>query len=208
MPANRALILFAMVMSYFAGSCIALRAESNTAVPPDCNKPELLTRGRPVMAKKRNDVSFGLSLERHEFKPGDEIRLHVWVDNAGNTPVDVLTCSDLELFKSSGFDIYAQDGHRLLSRSELDLQKRCPKGFELGASCGRNLSIEIPAHTCRTGDDYDFSTSLTARYDLAPGRYTLQFRKRQLQIEDICTPQTQQSSHPEPSAELTFTVQP
>ena len=184
-------------------------ADPTTAIPRDCDKPELLTRGRPMMIPMGKDLSFGLSLAQHEFKAGEDITLHVWVDNTGNEKAGVWTCMGLDYFKANGFDLYDAFGHRVLRRDEAKRQEKCSTdphvaSHELGWSCARNFPIYIPAHTCVTRDEYDFTTGLTAAYDLPPGEYTV--LPHQGEPEDLCRPQKGGLIRAEPGKDLTFSV--
>jgi hypothetical protein len=189
-----------------------LSTDPTTLIPPDCDKPELLSRGRPVMAPMGKGYGFGLSLAKHEFKAGEGITLHVWVDNTSDIREGVMTCMGLDHFKANGFDLYDAYGHRLLRRNEAKILKTCKENpdeirWQGLWSCTRNFPIYIPAHTCVTGDDYDFTTELTADYDLPPGMYTV--RPRQNEWSDpvnICKPQKEPEFHPEPGKDLTFSV--
>lgn len=53
-------------------------------------------------------------------------------------------------------------------------------------SCTRNLEITIPAHTCITRDDYDFTADLASEYNLPPGEYTLRLRTNWKDMADLC----------------------
>jgi hypothetical protein len=186
-------------------------SDPTTQIPQDCDKPELLSKGRPMMIPMGKDLAFGLSLANHDFKAGEDITLHVWVDNTGNEKAGVMTCIGLDFFKATGFDLYDAYGHRVLSRDEAKMQKECnanPEHDKIvirgGGCCTRNLPIYIPAHTCVTNDEYDFTTSLTAAYDLPPGEYTV--RPHQGEREDLCKPQKEQPFRAEPGKDLTFSV--
>jgi hypothetical protein len=180
-----------------------------SVIPSDCDISELLSRGRPVVISTEKDLSFGLSLEHHEFKPAETIKLHIWVDNAGSTPVGVMTCKGLDSFKANGFDLYDAYGHRVLRRSEAKRQQQCTTDAghakrELGRVCSRNYPINIPAHTCMNGDGSDFTTSLTADYDLPPGQYTA--RARLGEPADLCNPQQEQPVRAASGEDLIFSV--
>jgi hypothetical protein len=185
-------------------------ADPTTPIPPDCNKPELLTWGRPKIPMGEGHA-FGLSLSQHEFKAGEGITLHIWIDNTGDTREGVMTCMGLDYFKANGFDLYDAYGHRLLRRHEAKMLEGCKNDPESpirirGWNCTRNFPIYIPAHTCITRADYDFTTSLTADYDLPPGEYTVRPRQDEKASEDVCKPQKEQPFHPEPGKDLTFSV--
>ena len=183
-------------------------SDPTTAIPRDCDKPELLSRGRPIMIPMGKDLAFGLSLADHEFKAGEAITLHIWVDNTGDSRAGVWTCMGLDYFKATGFDLYDAYGHRVLRRNEAKMQEKCDTdtGFrrvERGV-CLRNFQIYIPAHSCLTGDEYDFTTNLTAAYDLPPGEYTV--RPSQGELEDVCKPQKAEPFHALPGKDLRFSV--
>jgi len=122
-----------------------------------------------------------------------------------------MTCMGLDYFKANGFDLYDAYGHRLLRRHEAKMLEGCKNDPESpirirGWNCTRNFPIYIPAHTCITRADYDFTTSLTADYDLPPGEYTVRPRQDEKASEDVCKPQKEQPFHPEPGKDLTFSV--
>jgi len=185
-------------------------SDPSAPVPPDCNKPELLSKGRPVMLPMGKDLAFGLSLSNHEFSAGDPITLHIWVDNTSGASVGVMTCMGLDYFKTTGFDLYDSYGHRILRRAEAKALEQCkadPLLVQIGGwSCTRNFPINIPAKTCVTRDDYDFTASLTDEYDLPPGKYTLQPHHNNGLGEDACKPPEELPFHPAPGADLTFSV--
>jgi hypothetical protein len=184
-------------------------ADPTTPVPPDCNKPELLARGRPIMIPMGKDLAFGLSLAKHEFKAGEGITLHLWIDNTGEAPAGVMTCMGLDYFKAKGFLLYDASGHRVLSRRDAKVHEQCKSNPDLANlegewSCSRNFPIMIPAHTCVNGDDFDFTTELTSDFDLPPGEYTV--RPSKGIIEDVCKPPIEDAFHRAPGEDLTFSV--
>jgi hypothetical protein len=208
-----------LLASSFISSRAADRAKSDSAgiessasIPPDCDKPELLVNGRPSMSPAGADLAFGFSINKHEFKVGDPIELHVWVDNRGDKPAEVLTCSDLGIFKARGFNLFEADGRRVLNPQDAKLVEECktdPRRANFlrgGWDCTRNLMITIPAHTCVTRDGYDFTTVPNPGYDLPPGEYTLRPRSKwKVAYDDICEPRAGEPIRREPG-DITFTV--
>jgi|GEM_PF-4828157 len=97
------------------------------STPSDCEKKDLLINGNPVMIRIHEDVAIGLSLAKHEFKAGNQIKLHIWVDNSGDTPADVWTCPDLDHFKALGFGLFDRSGQRILS--SVGMLSNCRKAF-------------------------------------------------------------------------------
>ncbi len=182
-------------------------------VPADCDQPELMANGRPSMVTVEPSLAFGFSMKENEFKPEDRIKLHVWVDNSGNVPAGVLTCSDLKLFKEQGFHLFDAHGHRLLSRFDAKLAEECKTNplranrRRGGLECTRNLETPIPPHTCVTRDDYDFTTDLD-RYDLPPGIYTLRPRTNWKFAEDLCAPESSERLRKWPGDILFSVIQP
>jgi hypothetical protein len=169
------LVIFALPFG-ISGQRKTLHAAGQTApIPRDCEKRDLLARGRPTMVSMRKSLAFGLSLAKREFKAGEPITLHVWVDNTGNKPAGVMTCSGLGYFKDRGFDVYAAGGHRILRRFEVKMQDECKNDLDKRQYpddlwiCGREFPIYIPSHTCVTRDDFDFTVVLTDEFDLPPG---------------------------------------
>jgi hypothetical protein len=192
------------------GGCF-ISSSSIAQIPKDCDKPELLVNGRPSMVPVGANLAFGVSMTEHEFKTGDPIKLHVRVDNSGDEPVGVLTCLDLERFKAQGFDLFDQNGHQLLNRQDAKVAEECktnPRGanFHRGVwICNRNFPITIPAHTCVTRDDYDFTTVLASGYDLPPGEYTLRLRTNWRIADDLCEQHSGEPVHLR-AGEITFSV--
>lgn len=163
-------------------------------IPADCNRPSLLANGYPIMTSLRDGLTIGVSLAQHEFKAGDPIKLHIWVDNASGAPAGVFSCFDLEPFKRVGFQIFSQNGKRILSRGELDDRKECSthsesvSGWGGPAACARNIMFTIPARTCITRDDYDFATEITSSYELPPDEYLIRLRTNWSSGIDLCRP--------------------
>lgn len=181
-----------------------------TSTPPECEKQDLLANGKPVMTPIGKDLALGLSLSRHEFKPGDPIKLHVWVYNSGNAAAGVFTCFDLERFKAAGFEILGDDGRHFLSRDELKVREECrddPRAVRMWGigACARNIQFRIPAHTCMTRDDYDFAVALNNLYDLPPGKYVIRLRNDWRMGINLCGHESAEQLHKRPS-DLTFTV--
>jgi len=182
-------------------------AEPTAAIPSDCNSPELLTRGRPIMIPWRNGLALGISLAKQSFKAGEPITLYLWAENNGDTPGGASTCADLGRFKADSLDIYTVGGRRIPNRHEASIREQCSTNPRIAEAmsaqkCLRNFLIRIPAHTCVNGDSMDFTIRLTDNYDLPPGNYSVRPR-REIDVckrdKDLSTPQA-----PEPA--LTFSV--
>ncbi|MGB7135275.1 MAG: hypothetical protein WBD46_08300 [Acidobacteriaceae bacterium] len=164
-------------------------------------------------------LAFGISLEKRSFVAGEPIPLHIWVDNTGEETAGVMTCMGLDNFKQYGFDVYGAYGHRVLSRGNAmalksfadPLEEAChtDRGRFLLSDrlkvCTRNFPIPIAAHTCVTGDDYDFETDLTGRYDLPPGEYTIRPREDE-DADDLCSEAARALWHGTPGQNITFAV--
>ena len=177
----------------------------------ECQKNNLFTNGKPVVTRLSKHLALGVSLSQHEFEEGKPIRLHIWVLNSGNTSTGVFTCSDLDLFKSTGFQIFNQDGRRILSRDELRSREECSTENNAvlwggPVPCARNIQLSIPAHTCTTRDNSDFVKTLTEFYDLPPGGYTLRIRADwKMTAVNLCSPENPERSQRR-SGDLTFIV--
>ncbi len=155
--------------------------EPASPLPADCDKPELLARGRPSMIPSTGAIAWGLSLASHTFIKGEPIPLNLWLENSSNDPASVMTCMNLDYFKAQGFDLYDAYGHRVLRKGEAMLREKCAHDpnaarINMGWTCARNFPIQIPAHTCVNGESYDFTAQLERDYDLPPGEYTVHVR--------------------------------
>lgn len=197
-----ALTLLAAIFSQVSGygqDVLASVSSRNPGlrIPADCNRPDLLANGYPVMVRMRSGVNIGISLAEHEFKPGEPIQLPIWVDNASDTRAGVFSCFDLEPFKRVGFQIFSRDGKRILSRSELDVRKECSTSPESVSSwggavaCARNIMFTISAHSCVTHNSYDFTTDLTRSYELPPGEYVIRLRTDWRSGINVCKPESE-----------------
>ncbi len=197
MAARVAFLHFVLIASSFAvrgQTRIPLVAQKAASVPQECDKPELLSKGRPIMTTWRNGLALGISLAQQKFKVGEPITLYVWIDNSGDTETGVMTCDDLGHFKAKGFDIFAANQHPVQSRGLTRIKGKCvtdpltAQGMSLVLLCGRNFPIKIPAHTCSNGDSFDLTTVLTDNYDLPPGDYTIRLRQGANRDRDACEP--------------------
>jgi hypothetical protein len=127
----------------------------------------------------------------------------------------------LDYFKEHGFDLYDAYGHRLLRRSQVKilgglsgdgLQAECKTDAGHARlsgqfwSCTRNFPINVPAHACVNGDDYDFTADLAGRYDLPPGEYTVRLREGQGDNDDLCKMQKGPLYLGLPGKDLIFSV--
>ena len=126
-------------------------------------------------------MAFGISAPRRAFVSGENVSLHLWVHNTDDALAGVMTCDELDYFKSRRFDLYDAYGHRVLDTADVRFLERCQTSpnsaqLEMGWGCTRNFSIPIPAHTCVTGNGYDFTINLSERFSLPPGEYTVRFR--------------------------------
>lgn len=190
----------------------AVLREPDGPVPRDCAKPELLALGRPSMMPSRGSVAWGLSVASHRFVKGEPAPLHLWIDNAGDEPIGVWTCMELDYFKDRGFDLFDAYGHRVLRKREINLSEECRKDpkvaqLERAWSCTRNFEIPIPAHTCVNGDNYDFTSQLAQEYDLPPGEYTVHLRDGNAESTDnICAEHQDAPLAITPAKDLTFEV--
>lgn len=200
------LCLFALALAYNVAT--AQSAPPGISLFPDCDKPDLLAHGRPMMMFVGPHLGMGISVGKDTFKAGEPIKLNVWVDNQADTPVGVMTCETLDLFQSRGFEIFDAEGHRILSREDAGVCSSDPAPPDVWV-CHRNFPISIPAHTCVTRDDYDFSINLAAGYDLPPADYTLRLQPawKQMRMRDVCKADDQ-SKFNRQLGDLTFTVLP
>jgi len=185
-------------------------AEPKTQVPPDCDKPELPAKGRPIMIPWRDGLALGASLAKNEFEPGEPIVLHIWADNAGDAPASVQSCGDIDFFKAYGVELFGADGRRILSLSDTKLAKQCKTAQDVAWTCTMNGAIPIPAHTCeRMGSvslNYLFPTAPRNSYTLPPGAYTIRLRQDSGVRGGMCKMEAENPRPPTPGPALTFSV--
>jgi hypothetical protein len=181
-------------------------------VPPDCNKPELLTMGQPRMTSLWQEPKVGLSMTSRNFVAGQDVPLHIWLDNTGDEPVTVSSCGGLDYFKVHGFDLYDAYGHRVLRKQEAKLQEQCKTNPDLSATgwvCSMNVPITVAPHSCVTGNGYFYTAMLSDMYDLPPGEYTVHPRLGR-QDEEIdehpCRPGGEKPFHRDSGTDITFTI--
>lgn len=185
-------------------------ADDSSASEPACNTAELRAMGTPRLISMRPNIAFGISAPQTRFVFGERVTLQLWVNNTADVPVGVMTCGELDYFKARGFDLYDAYGHRVLDQSEARFVERCrtdpaaPKVERIWV-CARNFPIPIPAHTCITKSEYDFTVEVSERFRLPAGEYTLRFRDNRVPFEPRCG----SSEGPVPQGGLrsvTFTV--
>lgn len=160
-----------------------LNDKSSHSIPPACDSAELRGLGTPHFVALRPNLSLGISAPRRSFVSGEKVSLPLLVNNTGDAPVRLWTCSDLDYFESHGFDLFDAYGHRVLDQSEMQFVEKCrtdPKGAEIGRLfvCLQNAPIAIAAHTCLTKRDRDFTVNISRRFKLPPGEYTVRFRDK------------------------------
>jgi hypothetical protein len=187
---------------------------------PDCDKPELQVYGHPATMQSGTGITYGLSMTKHEYVEGEPVSLHLWVDNTSDRKIGVMTCAGLEYFKDRGFDVYDAYGHRLLGTFEKSALDKFPglsreeacrtdKGrFFLDGqmwACTRNFPIYIPAHTCVTRDDGDFTAGVSGRFDLPPGEYTIRPRNNP-DGGNLCSDKLQKLWNGAETEHITFSV--
>lgn len=172
-------------------------------IPPDCNKPELRAFGQPHMIDSKGQLAFGLSLPSSEFTTPHIVPLHVWVDNAGDTPSTLVTCGGLDAFKMWGYELYDAYGHRVLRKREVKLKEECGTKDHGNPELDLNVCslITVPAHTCTS----EFSYNLNAEYDLPQGEYTVHALDHPQHVDDLCN-QKETPFHATPGVDLTFEV--
>jgi len=185
-------------------------AETSSAdpTPPDCNKPELLAMGQPHMTSLWQQLQIGLSIASRNFVAGQEVPLHIWLDNTSNETVSVMSCSGLDYFKAYGFDLYDGYGHRVLRKREIKQKEQCKTNPHLTDIwvCSMNVLIPIPAHSCVTGSGYLYTAMLSELYDLPPGEYTVHPHEYQQIAEDLCKAGQEAKPFQRNSADITFSI--
>jgi hypothetical protein len=188
-----------------------LSAEGSFPIEPSCNTAELRAMGTPQLISVRPNIAFGISAPQNNFILGEKISLQFWVNNTGDVPIGVMTCSELDYFKSRGFDLYDAYGHRILDQSEIRFVEKCrtdPGVAEIEREvwgCTRNFPIPIPAHTCITKRGYDFTVDVSERFRLPPGEYTVRFRDNRVPFQWRCG-SSDGPAYQESPGHLTFAV--
>jgi len=148
--------------------------------------------GTPHLISVRPNVAFGISAPPGNFVSGEKATLQLWVNNTGGVPVGVMTCAELDYFKYRGFDLFDAYGHRVLDQSGIRFVEKCRSDpgvaeFELQLwACARNFPIPIPAHTCITKREHDFTINISERFSLPPGEYTVRFRDNRVPFQWRC----------------------
>lgn len=181
-------------------------------LPADCRQQTASFYGMPVFTHADTKAQLGLSIEHTSFLQGQKVTLHIWVNNPGQAVAYVMTCEDLDYFKTRGFDLYDRHGHLLLTRQDQKAEQQCNENPKLANFqyslfvCLRNFAIPVAAHTCMTGDDYDFTLDLSSRYDLSPQHYRLHLRQ-DWKPRNICELGTQTAYVATPE-DLRFSVEP
>lgn len=215
MPTNVSLLCLALTVLpvvISAQTTTPPSARPGASIPPDCNKPELLAKGQPVMTHWRDGLAFGFSLPKHDFKVGEPIVLAIWVDNPSDSPAGVMTCSDLGYIEEKRIGIYDASGRRILDRFETRIQEKCktrPLVAEAMSQwrCLGNITIHVAAHTCVNGDSPDFTSMLTVERDLPPGDYTVRARSDNARTAmGVCKPEDKAPVPPEPGTAVSFSV--
>jgi len=185
-------------------------AEPKTQVPPDCDKPDLLVAGRPILAPVGNDLAIGISLAKQEFRVAEAIVLHIWIDNPGDAPSSFQSCGDIDFFKAYGIELFGADGRRILSRSDKELSEQCKTGYPAVWTCAGNGVIPIPAHTCeRMGSvslNYLFPKAPRNSYALPPGTYTIRLRQDSGGGGNMCKMEAKNPRSVTSGPTLTFSV--
>jgi hypothetical protein len=185
--------------------------DSTQPVPRACRQPELLAKGQPIFTGWRENIRLGVSLDKHEYKAGEKIPLHIWVYNSGDTRSGILTCSDLSFFASNGMALFRAGGQQVLSHRLAEIQRSCATDPQRAAFrslwvCARNILIPISAHACKADLDSGLPFYLTDNYNLPPGRYLIQLLGDSMSSKNACDPRQQPSLRPPPASRLTFTV--
>ena len=190
----------------------AVFQEPSSPLPVDCDKPELLTSGRPSMVPSKGTLARGFSLASHTFVKGESVQLHQWFDNSSDNPVSENsasgeTCLNLNCFNGPSFDLYDAYGHRVLNKIESERRKKCPENPEDSASTNRQtllwVPVEIPPRTC-VNKNY---VQLDRQYDLPPGEYTVHIRTDSNAVPiNPCDLRQDLPFVPTPGKDLTFDV--
>jgi hypothetical protein len=147
-------------------------------VPADCRKNVSEETGTPVMFLSRGDLEWGLATHPAELDKG--VPVTVWIHNRSDKPVSLFTCSDVENYLYSAFDVLDSSGRLVLTRREADARK---SGKPLSArfrgvmACNSNVLFPIAPHSCISGSlthpSPFFTMRLDANYMVSPGTFFL-----------------------------------
>lgn len=168
------MFLSAIVLLAVCKTQLLSQDEQTQTTPQECAKDISSDTGVPVFfprSSERGDLIWGLSTRSVDYP--DSVPVILWIDNPSNKSGYVGTCSGIGQFWGTGIDVFDSTGHRVPMRSELQQNK--DSNIQQLMTCGRNIQIEIPAHTCKhtTFSEHalDFFTDLNGEWDFKPGRY-------------------------------------
>lgn len=157
--------------SHQANLAHASESIPKSAVPAECNMPEFLAHGSPYLIEGAKDPEYAISMERHQFLPGDSVPLYLWTANSTDFPLELGGCLGSASHKAGGYVLYDAYGHRILDKlqiasaehSETDSSKHI-----VFHSCNLSVISALPPHTCIVSP-----VDLAKLYDLPPGEYTI-----------------------------------
>lgn len=147
-------------------------------VPADCRKNVSEETGTPVMFVSRGDLEWGLATRSAAMDKG--VPVTVWIHNRSDKPVPLFTCSDVENYLFSAFDVLDSSGRVVLTKREAE-ERKAGKTLGMRArgvmACDSNVIFEVAPHSCASGSltrpSPFFTMQLAAHYAIAPGTFFL-----------------------------------
>ncbi len=138
----RAMVLAIVLQGISANQVGFGQASGEAPLPQACAKEVTPATGEPYMFPPKGSLQFGLS-----SRPGplhDNVPLAIWVSNSTDNELAIGTCEDPEDFFPRDFDVFDQEGIRVLSKLEVKIQA----GGKYMWQCLRNITVWIPPHSC------------------------------------------------------------
>jgi len=189
--------------------------EAETSSPavsklPDCNKLDVIKMGQPRKTSVWRKLEVGLSMPSRNFVVGQPVPLYVWLDNTGDKPVNMMSCTELNYFETYEFDLYDAYGHRVLRKRDAEAQGQSTNSIIVnsgGVSC-LDAPVVIPPHSCVTGDSSSSISVLSEVYDLPPGEYTVHRRQGSPDKQDQAPskPTGAERFQRDPQTDITFSI--
>jgi hypothetical protein len=145
--------------------CLGLPYSKELPQGPACEKELFARWGHPFMFPVHDGIASGVS--SGPDRPSTLVR---WVENQTDKPVELFSCCNSTFFDS--IDVFDSTGHRVLSKTDLAVQKAHEEGREMLEVCTCSGTSIVQPHTIQIVD----SVEISVRYNLQPGRYIISER--------------------------------